>query len=503
MSSSPTSKSAVPTQDKLNIFSFKDKNKILHLGWIAFFLTFFVWFNHAPFLSTIGETLNLSKDQIKTLLILNVALTIPARVIIGMLTDRFGPRLVYTAILAIGAIPCFTFAFAQDYNTLALSRFLLGFVGAGFVVGIRLMSDWFPASELGTAEGIYGGWGNFGSAAAALLLPTVAIAAAAILGGDEGWRYATATSGVVMMLYSVIFYKMVRDTPKGATYFKPKKSGAMMVTSTGDFWLMMAFKLPMYLALALLAWKLSPEGVSLLSQATVNIVYIGLTLLFIYEFVSSYRFNKEVFTTPVPKAQRYDFKQVGILNILYFATFGSELAVVSMLPLFYQETFNLSIVMAGVLASSYAFMNLMSRPGGGWLSDKFGRKITLLILTAGLAVGYVLMGIVDSTWPIALALLITMFCSFFVQAGEGAVFAVIPLIKRSMTGQFAGMTGAYGNVGSVVYLTVLSLVSYQAFFFVIAATAVVGFIALFFLKEPEGVIVEEMPDGSFAQIQVS
>lgn len=503
MSSSPTSKSAVPTQDKLNIFSFKDKNKILHLGWIAFFLTFFVWFNHAPFLSAIGETLNLSKDQIKTLLILNVALTIPARVIIGMLTDRFGPRLVYTAILAIGAIPCFTFAFAQDYNTLALSRFLLGFVGAGFVVGIRLMSDWFPASELGTAEGIYGGWGNFGSAAAALLLPTVAIAAAAILGGDDGWRYATATSGVVMMLYSVIFYKMVRDTPKGATYFKPKKSGAMMVTSTGDFWLMMAFKLPMYLALALLAWKLSPEGVSLLSQATVNIVYIGLTLLFIYEFVSSYRFNKEVFTTPVPKAQRYDFKQVGILNILYFATFGSELAVVSMLPLFYQETFNLSIVMAGVLASSYAFMNLMSRPGGGWLSDKFGRKITLLILTAGLAVGYVLMGIVDSTWPIALALLITMFCSFFVQAGEGAVFAVIPLIKRSMTGQFAGMTGAYGNVGSVVYLTVLSLVSYQAFFFVIAATAVVGFIALFFLKEPEGVIVEEMPDGSFAQIQVS
>ena len=503
MSSSPSPSPTAPNKNKLNILSFTGKNQILHLGWMAFFLTFFVWFNHAPFLSAIGETLSLTKDQVKTLLILNVALTIPARVIIGMLTDRFGPRLVYTAILAIGAIPCFTFAFAQDYNTLALSRFFLGFVGAGFVVGIRLMSDWFPASELGTAEGIYGGWGNFGSAAAALLLPTVAIIAAAIFGGDEGWRYATATSGVVMMLYSVIFYKMVRDTPKGATYFKPKKSGAMMVTSTGDFWLMMAFKLPMYLALALLGWKLSPAGVSLLSQASVNIVYIGLVILYIYEFVSSYRFNKEVFTTPVPKAHQYDFKQVGILNILYFATFGSELAVVSMLPLFYQETFNLSIVMAGVLASSYAFMNLMSRPGGGWLSDKFGRKITLLILTAGLAVGYLLMGIVDSTWPIALALFITMFCSFFVQAGEGAVFAVIPLIKRSMTGQFAGMTGAYGNVGSVVYLTVLSLVSYQVFFMVIAATAVVGFFALFFLKEPEGVIIEEMPDGSFAQIKVS
>ena len=492
-----------PTKDKLNVLSFAGKNKILHLGWMAFFLTFFVWFNHAPFLSAIGETLDLTKQQVKTLLILNVALTIPARVIIGMLTDKFGPRIVYTCILALGAIPCFTFAFAQDYTTLALSRFILGFVGAGFVVGIRLISDWFPANELGAAEGIYGGWGNFGSAAAAMLLPTIAIVFAAWFGGDEGWRYACATSGVVMALYSILFYKFVRDTPKGSTYFKPKKSGAMGVTSKGDFWLMMVFKLPMYLALALLAWKLSPTGVSLLSQTAVNFIYIGLALLYVYEFVSSYRFNKEVFTTEVPEAQRYDFKQVGVLNILYFATFGSELAVVSMLPLFYLETFEVSVVAAGLLASSYAFMNLMSRPGGGWLSDRFGRKSTLLILTAGLAIGYFLMGMVDSTWPIALALLITMFCSFFVQAGEGAVFAVIPLIKRSMTGQFAGMTGAYGNVGSVVYLTVLSLVSYQVFFMVIAATAVIGFLALFLLKEPSGVIVEEMPDGSFAEISVT
>ena len=492
-----------PTKDKLNVLSFAGKNKILHLGWMAFFLTFFVWFNHAPFLSAIGETLDLTKQQVKTLLILNVALTIPARVIIGMLTDKFGPRIVYTCILALGVIPCFTFAFAQDYTTLALSRFILGFVGAGFVVGIRLISDWFPANELGAAEGIYGGWGNFGSAAAAMLLPTIAIVFAAWFGGDEGWRYACATSGVVMALYSILFYKFVRDTPKGSTYFKPKKSGAMGVTSKGDFWLMMVFKLPMYLALALLAWKLSPTGVSLLSQTAVNFIYIGLALLYVYEFVSSYRFNKEVFTTEVPEAQRYDFKQVGVLNILYFATFGSELAVVSMLPLFYLETFEVSVVAAGLLASSYAFMNLMSRPGGGWLSDRFGRKSTLLILTAGLAIGYFLMGMVDSTWPIALALLITMFCSFFVQAGEGAVFAVIPLIKRSMTGQFAGMTGAYGNVGSVVYLTVLSLVSYQVFFMVIAATAVIGFLALFLLKEPSGVIVEEMPDGSFAEISVT
>ena len=68
-------------------------------------------------------------------------------------------------------------------------RFLLGFVGAGFVIGIRMVGEWFPAKQVGVAEGIYGGWGNFGSAGAAMILPTIAT----WYGGVDGWRYAIAT----------------------------------------------------------------------------------------------------------------------------------------------------------------------------------------------------------------------------------------------------------------------------------------------------------------------
>jgi NNP family nitrate/nitrite transporter-like MFS transporter len=214
------------------------------------------------------------------------------------------------------------------------------------------------------------------------------------------------------------------------------------------------------------------------------------------------RANRNVLTGEVPEFQRYKFKQVAILNILYFATFGSELAVVSMLPLFFADTFGLSAVVAGMVASAYAFMNLMSRPGGGLLSDRFGRKSTLLILTGGLAVGYALMGIVDPTWPVWLAVVAAMVCSFFVQAGEGAVFAVVPLIKRSLTGQIAGMTGAYGNVGAVIYLIVYSVVDASTFFMVIAGTAVIGFISLLLLEEPTGEIAEVDEDGSVTMIQV-
>ncbi|CAH7457054.1 Nitrate/nitrite transporter NrtP [Vibrio chagasii] len=484
---------------KFSLFSFTGKMKVLHLSWMAFFITFVVWFNFAPLLQMVKTSLGLTTEEIKTLLILNVALTIPARVAIGMLTDRYGPRLVYSSLLAICSIPCFMFALADSFIQAAIARFLLGFIGAGFVVGIRLVSEWFPHNELGTAEGIYGGWGNFGSAAAAFTLPTLAL----VFGGEDGWRYAVGITGVMSLLFSVVFYKNVSDTPKGSTYFKPAQVTAMEVTSKGDFFFLLFMKIPMYAALALLAWKLSPSGIGMLSDTAVYGVYAVLAALYVYEVTQVWKVNKNVFKEEVPEIHQYQFKQVAVLNVLYFATFGSELAVVSMLPLFFSETFELTPVLAGMVASAYAFMNLMSRPGGGWISDKFGRKPTLLILTAGLAVGYFAMGQVDSTWPVWLAVVAAMACSFFVQAGEGAVFATVPLIKRRMTGQIAGMTGAYGNVGAVVYLTVLSFVSYQTFFLVIAATAVLGFVTLMFMEEPNGQIAEVNDDGSVTLINVS
>lgn len=482
-----------------NLFSFSGKMKILHLSWMAFFISFAVWFNFAPLLHAVKESLGLSSEEIKTLLILNVALTIPARVIIGSLTDKFGPRVVYSALLAICAIPCFMFAFADSFIQAAIARFALGFIGAGFVIGIRLVSEWFPHNELGTAEGIYGGWGNFGSAAAAFTLPTIAL----MFGGEDGWRYAMAVTGALSLIFAFIFYANVSDTPKGSTYFKPANLTAMEVTSKGDFFLLLIMKVPMYAALALLAWKLSPANINMLSAEVTYAIYALLVAIYAYEWSQVWKVNKSIFTTPVPEIHQYKFKQVAVLNILYFATFGSELAVVSMLPLFFLETFELTPVMAGMVASAYAFMNLASRPGGGWISDKCGRKATLVILTAGLALGYLLMAQITSGWTLWVAVAAAMLCSFFVQAGEGAVFATVPLIKRRMTGQIAGMTGAYGNVGAVVYLTVLSFVSYQTFFYVIAVTAFIGLVTLSLMAEPKGQMAEVNDDGSVTLIDVS
>lgn len=492
MSSQPSS--------KLNLLSFSGNVKTLHLTWVAFFISFFVWFNHAPLMGTIRDVFGLSPQEVKTLLILNVALTIPARIVIGMLVDKYGPRITYSALLAISGVLCLMFAAAEDFETLAITRFLLGFVGAGFVIGIRMIGEWFPAKQVGLAEGIYGGWGNFGSAAAAMSLPTLAL----IFGGEDSWRYAIGLTGIIAMIYAVIYYASVRNTPKGSTYFKPKKTGALEVTSKGDMVLYIIMKAPLFLALALLTWKLGASNLKLLSFEAEVAIYAILAALYLYQVFHIYKVNKDMLDKPVADIHRYKFKQVAVLDLAYLVTFGSELAVVSMLPLFFQDTFDLSLVMAGLLASGFAFMNLVARPGGGLLSDKFGRRKTLSILLIGLTIGYLTLSQIDSTWWLPAAVIATMACSFFVQAGEGAVFAMVPLIKRRQTGQIAGMVGAYGNVGAVTFLTVLSFVSAQVFFMVIAGAAIVTLIAThFLLDEPEGHMAEVLPDGTVELIDVT
>jgi len=261
--------------------------------------------------------------------------------------------------------------------------------------------------------------------------------------------------------------------------------------------------LPLYLALAVLSWKLSPANLGLLNDSTTCAMYAGLCALFLFQASQIWKVNKDHLRAGVPEIEKYKFRQVAALDWAYFVTFGSELAVVSMLPLFFMDTFELSAVTAGLLASGFAFMNLVARPGGGYLSDNFGRKRSLSILIAGLAVGYIIMAQVDSSWWIPGAVIATMCCSFFVQAGEGAVFAMVPLIKRRMTGQIAGMAGAFGNVGAVTYLTVLSFVDASTFFSIIAGSAAICFIIVQFIEEPAGMQQEVLPDGTVQMIELT
>lgn len=477
------------------LLSFKGRYRILHLTWFAFFLTFVCWFNFAPFGTTVGKELGLEDAQVKTLLICNLALTIPARIIIGMLLDKFGPRITYSCLLIFAAVPCLATALSQNFNQLVWSRLLMGIVGSGFVVGIRMVSEWFPPKDIGRAQGIYGGWGNFGAFGAEFALPLIAVATAFLGGGASNWRLTIAMTGIISAIYGVIYYNSVQDTPTGKVYKRPKKSGAMEVTSVKSFYAMLLSNFGLIFALGLLTWRLAQPKIHFFNTSQMYLVWGLLAALFAYQSYQAWRVNQELLSgqkTYAP-SERYQFGQVALLEFTYVTNFGSELAAVSMLPAFFEKTFGLEHVVAAMIAATYPFLNLVSRPSGGLISDRFGsRKWTMTIISVGIAVGYLLAYKINASWSLPLAIAVTMFCAYFAQAGCGATYGIVPLIKKDITGQIAGNVGAYGNFGGVVYLTVFSLTDAPTLFATMGIAALVcACMCAFFLKEPKGSFAED------------
>ncbi len=463
--------------------------RAMHLTWIAFFITFYVWFNMAPLATTMLAQMDfLTKQHLKTFAISNVALTIPGRVIVGMMLDKYGPRRCFSIIMVACALPTFAFAFANSTVQFLIARLCMSVVGAGFVVGIHMTSLWFKPKDIGFAEGFYAGWGNFGSAAAALTIPTIAFN---VYGGDNGWRYAIATTGAIMFFYGIFYWFAITDGPVGTKHARPKKVSAMEVSTYVDMAKYIAFTIPLSGILSLLAWKIGKLGI--VPMTYIYGAHIVIWLAVSYQILQIFLINVPILKAGVPEDDKYNWNQVMALNTTYFCNFGAELAVVSMLPRFFEQTFTLTPTAAGIIASSFAFVNLVARPLGGILSDSFSsRKLVMCIYMLGIAIGFSSMGLITSSWPIALAVAVTIMCSMFVQGAEGATFAVIPNIKRRLSGQIMGMAGAYGNVGAVFYLTMLTMVNDSTFFFIIGAGAFVSVLfCAIFLTEPEGGFAEE------------
>jgi NNP family nitrate/nitrite transporter-like MFS transporter len=135
-------------------------------------------------------------------------------------------------------------------------------------------------------------------------------------------------------------------------------------------------------------------------------------------------------------------------------------------------------------------------------SDAYGRRKILMICLIGQTLGYGIMSQMSGEWSLVVAVATVLATSIFVQGACGAVYSIVPLIQRRMTGQIAGMAGAYGNVGGVTFLTVLSFVSPQAFFVVLAGTSLVAFLGSLFLDEPKGHMVEKDEHGNVHLIAV-
>ena len=191
----------------------------LVLATLAFALCFTAWSLIAPFAKTFKHNLGLNYTQALLLTAIPVVLGSLARVPLGILTDRYGGRLVFSLLLAFSALPAVLFGYAHAYWALLCVGFLLGVAGASFAVGVPFVSGWYSAERQGFALGIYG-IGNIGTAIAFFGAPPV----------SNHWGRSTVgwVTGIALVAGAGLFYLLARNPPRrgsGANYGEVIRAG--------------------------------------------------------------------------------------------------------------------------------------------------------------------------------------------------------------------------------------------------------------------------------------
>lgn len=214
--------------------------RAFHLSWIAFFLSFVAWFGIAPLMAIVRDDLKLSKAQMGNTVIASVAITIFARLLTGWLCDRLGPRLTYSGLLIIGALPATGIGLAHSYHSFLLFRLAIGLIGASFVITQYHTSVMFSRSIVGTANAVTAGWGNLGGGVTQWVMPLL-FGAFVDLGADKflSWRLAMIVPGALMFFTGIAYYLLTEDTPDGSR-FSPRTGGAAFWEAASDYrvWLL-------------------------------------------------------------------------------------------------------------------------------------------------------------------------------------------------------------------------------------------------------------------------
>jgi len=364
--------------------------RAFHMSWFAFFLCFFAWFGIAPLMAVVREELALTKEQVGWSIIASVAITVLARLAIGWLCDRFGPRLTYTWLLIFGSLPVMGIGLADDFPTFLIFRLLIGVIGASFVITQYHTSIMFAPNIVGTANATSAGWGNLGGGVTQFVMPAVFTLFVTMLGLSEavGWRVSMVVAGIVCFMTGVAYSRVTQDAPDGN--FKELRA---------------AGKLP--------------------SAKKVNGAFWG-----------ACRDHR-----------------VWVLFLIYGACFGIELTINNVAALYFIDYFGLGLAAAGAMAASFGLMNLFARTLGGFSGDLFGSRwglrgrVTWLFI-ALLCEGIALMFFSQMT-ALAWALPALILFSLFVQMSEGATYSVVPFVNKRALGAVAGIVGAGGNAGAV------------------------------------------------------
>ncbi|KAJ0403448.1 hypothetical protein P43SY_001556 [Pythium insidiosum] len=394
--------------------------RTFHVSWLTAIPGFLGWYAIPPLMPVIKDQLGLSKGDVLNSDIASTASTIISRIAVGPLLELYGPQVVHSLTLWLGAIPIICAAFVSSSTSLILVRFFIGLVGCIFVSSQFWTTITFAKNVVGTSNAITGGLGLSGIGMAFLILPLVNAGLASAMSDDLAWRVTIALPAFVMIVMGSIAWYRADGCPMGP-----------------------------YKHLRLAQLERDNGHVSSAESGGLRAVLARLGQSF--------------------KIVLSDWN-THILILHYAVCFGAELQLNNMGALYFFEEFDaatcttptangrcpaLSKQHAALLASTFGLMNMWARALGGLSSDFANRKwgmrgrlvvqFVLLCLEGGL-----IMALSRST-ALGSSVVLYIVVAVAAQSAGGSTFGIVPYVNEAYTGTVTGLVGAGGNIGGVVF----------------------------------------------------
>jgi len=203
----------------------------LVLATVSFALSFAAWGLVGGLATVFTGLYALTSSQTALLVAVPVLLGSLARLPMGMLTDRFGGRLVFTGLLGFSSLAALIVPLTTTYSTLLLASFLIGMAGSSFAVGAAFVSRWTPPARQGTSLGIFG-LGTMGQSLAVFVGPVVA--------ARWGWEMVFYATSALLFLWALAYAALARNPSAAA---RPASAAAMVAVlrRSPTAWLLGAF----------------------------------------------------------------------------------------------------------------------------------------------------------------------------------------------------------------------------------------------------------------------
>lgn len=385
------------------------------------------------------------------------------RFVAGPLCDQFGPRKVFGGILLVGSIPLGLAPLVTNASGLYASRFFIGILGGSFVPCQVWSTGFFDKNVVGTANALTGGWGNAGGGITYFIMPAV-LDSFVSRGYSDGvaWRLTFIVPLIAVISTGCGLLVLCPDTPTGKWSERHlhaeenlhshgvddsiiKNGGVVDVPGT-------------------VTDKSSTPGSPSLGdhdqKTEKHAAWDHEAQISKAEMLETAK--GEIVAKPTMKEV---FRVLGSPQTLfhmatYFCSFGGELAINSILSAYYVKNFpTMGQTMASNWAAMFGFLNLVTRPLGGVIADIVYRVTKrslwakkVWIITCGVLTGTLLI-IIGQTDPHNQSTMFGLIAlmAIFLEAGNGANFALIPHVHPHANGIISGITGAGGNFGGVIY----------------------------------------------------